>query len=74
MQEKYEDKSSWDCEFFDALYITRKKVKSLHEAALGRMRQIYLTYQALDLVSQTEISFIFFFLFVMCNRSTTITS
>ncbi|KAK2669780.1 hypothetical protein RAB80_015306 [Fusarium oxysporum f. sp. vasinfectum] len=27
MQEKYEDKSSWDCEFFDALYITRKKIK-----------------------------------------------
>ncbi|KAF4493475.1 hypothetical protein FAGAP_10394 [Fusarium agapanthi] len=50
MQKKYEEKSSWDCEFYEALYITRRKLKSLHEAALGRMRQIDLTYQALDLI------------------------
>ncbi|KAF5637146.1 hypothetical protein F52700_4883 [Fusarium sp. NRRL 52700] len=50
MQKKYEDKLSWDCEFFDALYITRRKLRSLHEAALGRMRKFDLTYQALDLI------------------------
>ncbi|KAF5244267.1 hypothetical protein FANTH_7777 [Fusarium anthophilum] len=50
MQKKYEEKESWDCEFFNALYITRRKLKALHEAALGRMRQFDLTYQALDLI------------------------
>ncbi|KAF5536864.1 hypothetical protein FMEXI_10159 [Fusarium mexicanum] len=50
MQKKYEEKESWDCEFYNALYITRWKLKALHEAALGRMRQFDLTYQALDLI------------------------
>ncbi|KAF5606335.1 uncharacterized protein FSUBG_6169 [Fusarium subglutinans] len=50
MQNKYKEKESWDCEFYNALYITRRKLKALHEAASGRMRQFDLTYQALDLI------------------------